>query len=243
VTRWVGKDSRTSVLNQADPLRCPKCGGTMKNIAFVEADQGDIIRKILEHCGLWEDPPAARLVDARRPGRRQVRNRPRLPGICPPRRGLRRRFRGVFPQVSRPNCPGRRESGSEIAHFVLEPGRDPIILCAGQPRRGSPEPGKSAKEAKRMLQAPNKAGPEDHAGVKRPWCPNPITPMTIWRRRRGIKFSVSQGHGQPAAVQAQALVSARSKDGFYEFLHGSILKVTPFQEGIVSLYGLGPQLN
>ena len=171
------RDSRTSVLNQADPLRCPKCGGTMKNIAFVEADQGDIIRKILEHCGLWEDPPAARLVDARRPGRRQVRNRPpRLPGICPPRRGLRRRFQGVFPQVSRPNCPGRRESGSEIAHFVLEPVRDPIILCAGQPRRGSPEPGKSAKEAKRILQAPNKAGPEDHAGVKRPWCPNPSPP-------------------------------------------------------------------
>ena len=37
---------------QADPLRCPKCGGTMKIIAFIEADQGDVIRKILEHCGL-----------------------------------------------------------------------------------------------------------------------------------------------------------------------------------------------
>ena len=43
---------------QADPLRCPKCGGTMKIIAFIEADQGDIIGKILEHCGLWEDPPS-----------------------------------------------------------------------------------------------------------------------------------------------------------------------------------------
>jgi len=43
---------------QADPLRCPKCGGTMKIIAFIEADQGDVIRKILEHCGLWEDPPS-----------------------------------------------------------------------------------------------------------------------------------------------------------------------------------------
>jgi len=42
---------------QADPLRCPKCGGTMRIIAFIEARQGDTIRKILEHCGLWHDPP------------------------------------------------------------------------------------------------------------------------------------------------------------------------------------------
>ena len=42
---------------QADPLRCPKCGGTMKIIAFIEAHQPDLIRKILEHCGLWHDPP------------------------------------------------------------------------------------------------------------------------------------------------------------------------------------------
>ncbi len=43
---------------QVDPLRCPKCGGTMKIIAFIEAHQGDTIRKILEHCGLWHDPPS-----------------------------------------------------------------------------------------------------------------------------------------------------------------------------------------
>ena len=42
---------------QADPLRCPKCGGTMKIIAFIEAHQPDLIRKILEHCGLWHAPP------------------------------------------------------------------------------------------------------------------------------------------------------------------------------------------
>jgi hypothetical protein len=29
----------------------------MKIIAFIEARQGDLIRKILEHCGLWHDPP------------------------------------------------------------------------------------------------------------------------------------------------------------------------------------------
>ena len=35
---------------QADPLLCPRCGGTMKIIAFIEAHQADLIRKILEPC-------------------------------------------------------------------------------------------------------------------------------------------------------------------------------------------------
>ena len=39
---------------QADPLLCPKCGGTMKIIAFIEARQGEVIHKILEHWGLWQ---------------------------------------------------------------------------------------------------------------------------------------------------------------------------------------------
>jgi len=39
-----------------DPLLCPKCGGTMKVIAFIEANQDNVIRKILQHCGLWETP-------------------------------------------------------------------------------------------------------------------------------------------------------------------------------------------
>ena len=29
----------------------------MKIIAFIEAHQSDVIRKILEHCGVWHDPP------------------------------------------------------------------------------------------------------------------------------------------------------------------------------------------
>ena len=28
-------------------------------ISFIEKCQGDVIRKILTHCGLWEDPEAA----------------------------------------------------------------------------------------------------------------------------------------------------------------------------------------
>ena len=42
---------------EVDPLACPKCGGTMKVVAFIEPPQGDVIEKILRHCGLW-NPPA-----------------------------------------------------------------------------------------------------------------------------------------------------------------------------------------
>ena len=49
---------------QADPLLCPNCGGTMKIVAFIEARQDEILRKILELCGLWQqslsrDPPGS----------------------------------------------------------------------------------------------------------------------------------------------------------------------------------------
>jgi hypothetical protein len=42
---------------EVDPLTCPKCSGTMKVLAFIEAPQGAVIEKILRHCGLWN--PAA----------------------------------------------------------------------------------------------------------------------------------------------------------------------------------------
>ena len=38
---------------EVDPLECPKCGGTMKVIAFIEPPQREVIEKILRHCGLW----------------------------------------------------------------------------------------------------------------------------------------------------------------------------------------------
>ena len=31
----------------------------MRIISFIEKRQGDVIRKILTHCGLWEDPGSA----------------------------------------------------------------------------------------------------------------------------------------------------------------------------------------
>ncbi len=39
---------------EVDPLTCPKCGGPMKVIAFIEPPQGALIEKILRHCGLWQ---------------------------------------------------------------------------------------------------------------------------------------------------------------------------------------------
>jgi len=40
---------------ETDPLVCPQCGGAMRIIAFIEKRQEDVLRKILEHCGLWEE--------------------------------------------------------------------------------------------------------------------------------------------------------------------------------------------
>ncbi len=47
---------------EADPLVCPRCGGAMRIIAFI--DQPDVIEKILTHLGLWPylshaPPPSA----------------------------------------------------------------------------------------------------------------------------------------------------------------------------------------
>ena len=40
---------------EVDPLKCPKCGGSMKIVSFIE--EPVVIRKILKHCNLWKDPP------------------------------------------------------------------------------------------------------------------------------------------------------------------------------------------
>ncbi|MBI2986857.1 MAG: hypothetical protein HYY45_08820 [Deltaproteobacteria bacterium] len=41
---------------ETDPLTCPKCQGEMRIIAFI--DQPDVIKKILQHLGLWEESHA-----------------------------------------------------------------------------------------------------------------------------------------------------------------------------------------
>jgi hypothetical protein len=62
----------------------------MKIIAFIEARQGDILRKILEHCGPWHDPPP----------------RAPPPPTCPPQPGAPARGLAFSPSspVSRPTC-------------------------------------------------------------------------------------------------------------------------------------------
>lgn len=39
---------------EVDPLKCPKCGATMRIISFVDEDSA--IQKILKHCNLWKEP-------------------------------------------------------------------------------------------------------------------------------------------------------------------------------------------
>jgi hypothetical protein len=56
---------------EVDPLTCPRCQGSMKIISFIE--QGEAIKKILKHLGLWlvkkrpppriHSPPAALCAD------------------------------------------------------------------------------------------------------------------------------------------------------------------------------------
>jgi hypothetical protein len=41
---------------EVDPLECPCCGGQMKIVTFIERCQGDVIERILRHCGQWEGP-------------------------------------------------------------------------------------------------------------------------------------------------------------------------------------------
>ena len=50
---------------EVDPMACPKCGAEMQVVSFIEPPQGDVIEKILKHCGLWHPRPP--------------------PGDCPPR--------------------------------------------------------------------------------------------------------------------------------------------------------------
>ncbi|HRZ54264.1 MAG TPA: AraC family transcriptional regulator ligand-binding domain-containing protein [Candidatus Paceibacterota bacterium] len=49
----------------ADPICCPKCGTTMRIVAFIERHQTEVIEKILRHCGLWDEPSARAPLSAK----------------------------------------------------------------------------------------------------------------------------------------------------------------------------------
>ena len=39
---------------EIDPMACPRCGGEMKVVSFLNPPQREVIEKILHHCGLWK---------------------------------------------------------------------------------------------------------------------------------------------------------------------------------------------
>ena len=43
---------------ETDPMVCPKCGGAMAVISFIDPPQREVIDKILDHCGLSRSPEA-----------------------------------------------------------------------------------------------------------------------------------------------------------------------------------------
>ncbi len=59
--RWAALIQRVWAV---DPLICARCRTPMKIISFIEPPQHDVIEKILNHCGLWEQssraPPQGR---------------------------------------------------------------------------------------------------------------------------------------------------------------------------------------
>ncbi len=58
---------------EVDPLECPKCGGAMNIISFIERRQREVIEQILRHRGLWEGPIRT-LANAREPPKRSERD-------------------------------------------------------------------------------------------------------------------------------------------------------------------------
>ena len=40
---------------EVDPLECPRCGGPMKIVGFIERDNDGLIRSLLKQDGLWKD--------------------------------------------------------------------------------------------------------------------------------------------------------------------------------------------
>jgi len=70
---------------ETDPLVCPKCSGEMRIISFI--DQRDVIKKILEHLGLWEEAHAP--LD-RGPSEKEITFDPSYGSINSPSRGRSR---------------------------------------------------------------------------------------------------------------------------------------------------------
>jgi hypothetical protein len=70
---------------ETDPLVCSKCSGEMRIISFIE--QRDVIRKILEKLGLWEEAHAPL---GRGPPEKEITFDPSYGSINSPSRGRSR---------------------------------------------------------------------------------------------------------------------------------------------------------
>ena len=58
--RWAALIKRVWAV---DPLVCLRCRSPMSIVSFIQPTQGDLIEKILTHCGLWQQPWRAPLPD------------------------------------------------------------------------------------------------------------------------------------------------------------------------------------
>ncbi len=54
--RLIDRNEPIRKVYETDPLVCPKCAGEMHIINFI--DQRAVIKKILQHLGLWEESHA-----------------------------------------------------------------------------------------------------------------------------------------------------------------------------------------
>ena len=134
------------------PLRCPRCGGIMKIVACIEARQGEVIRTILEHCGLWHDPPPPPGAPRRRrhahPGQ-LAWPRSLSPESSPTRSTptssntpTARKLPGESPGATSPICPGNPEPAAEVHYLDLDrPGPGVIMPLTSSGVRGSGGPG------------------------------------------------------------------------------------------------------
>ena len=107
---------------EVDPLQCTKCGGQMRVIRFIEARQEEVIRRILQHCGLWQGPLPG-LPPARPP---PVQKRPPPPRevqlVLDPEFTPELRASGATPGrhlVLDPECLAERQSQAEAQQVML----------------------------------------------------------------------------------------------------------------------------
>ncbi len=84
----------------------------MRVIAFIERRQRDVIRKILQHCGLWEEPRAPDAVPASTP-----------PPVQAP---LELRY-----EADHDYQPRRKKLTAGSRHSTLGPGHFPERFAAG----------------------------------------------------------------------------------------------------------------